>query len=174
MNLGRLCEIQLYVKALDVLAAYALFDAEEELDQFDKVGDIRDRHAKFYLSALAERESDLMGADQIQAVNDIEANFENIRAAWVWAIEREYADLLIHSLESLYIFCWIRSRRLDAVELFNSVVVGGQPGSMLHARAVVFYELTVRQMEKRPDAIKKLSNALTTLVDLGDRAGKRL
>lgn len=148
--------------------------AEEALDQLGDVGSIRDKHARYYLEGLSAREVDLKGSDQIQAVNDVEVDFENIRSSWAWAIERDQNQLLLQALQSANIYCLIRNRALAGTELFGSLVEKAQPGSALQARAVAFHETNMRGMEKRPNAIKAITAAFTTLDDAGDTAGKAM
>ena len=47
----------------------------------------QERHATYYLSAMAEREVALKGAGQCAALDAIGKDIENVRAAWQWAVE---------------------------------------------------------------------------------------
>jgi hypothetical protein len=49
---------------------------------------VRDRHGAYYCATLQRRESDLKGAGQPAALAEIEADFENVRSAWEWAVSR--------------------------------------------------------------------------------------
>jgi tetratricopeptide (TPR) repeat protein len=46
----------------------------------------RERHAAYYLAALAEREPRLKGPEQQAALDEIGKDLENVRAAWDWAV----------------------------------------------------------------------------------------
>lgn len=64
----------------------------------------RDRHCAYYAALLQQREADLKGARQQQAMAEIDAERQNIRAAWQWAIERSTADHLGQAANSLGTF----------------------------------------------------------------------
>jgi tetratricopeptide (TPR) repeat protein len=68
----------------------------------------RDRHAAYYAGALQDWAQDLKGSRDRAAQTEIEAEFEDVRAAWEWAIERGRVGWLDQALEGLYLFCWYR------------------------------------------------------------------
>ena len=53
---------------------------------------------------------DLKGARQLEALAEIEADLDNARAAWEWAVEREQAEWLDDALEGLCLFYEWRGR----------------------------------------------------------------
>jgi tetratricopeptide (TPR) repeat protein len=77
-----------------------------------------EKHAGFYLSSLAEREADLKGRDQINALDELDADFENLRMAWMNAVQMKQADLINGAIES---FSWMmiyRNHHAIGKELF--------------------------------------------------------
>jgi predicted ATPase/transcriptional regulator with XRE-family HTH domain len=48
-----------------------------------------DRHCDFYLALLRDREVALKSAGQREAIRELTDEIDNIRAAWIWAIQRE-------------------------------------------------------------------------------------
>src|SRR5215218_9829703 len=50
----------------------------------------------------------------------IEADFDNIRAAWHWATERQAVGLLAGAAESLSLFCIMRGRAVAGESLLRS------------------------------------------------------
>jgi predicted ATPase/transcriptional regulator with XRE-family HTH domain len=70
----------------------------------------REQHAAYYLGALAGHGSDLKGARQREALDAIEAESENVRAAWAWATGQRRTDLLAPALEPLGWFYKWRGR----------------------------------------------------------------
>lgn len=54
----------------------------------------RERHCHYYLTLLEAREQPLASDLQKEAFNEINANLDNIRAAWEFAIAHEQVDLL--------------------------------------------------------------------------------
>jgi len=94
--------------------------AEERLQEGGESEQVRDAHSAYYLQALAGRLPDLKGRDQLGALEAIEGDFENVRAAWKWAIrQRQWQHFPVAS-QSLYLFSFFRSRHLDGIELFEA------------------------------------------------------
>jgi predicted ATPase/class 3 adenylate cyclase len=91
----------------ELLRQYA---AERLAADPDKERAARERHAAYYLGALAGHGSDLKGARQREALDAIEAESENVRAAWAWATGQRRADLLAPALEPLGWFYKWRGR----------------------------------------------------------------
>jgi len=48
---------------------------------------IHELHAAYYMGFLHERDNDLNGGRQREACSEIEAELDNIRAAWSWSVE---------------------------------------------------------------------------------------
>lgn len=84
-------------------------------------------HATHYAHFLAAQESKLKGMGQEEALQAIDAELPNIRRAWQWAIDHlgqsaTAADLLHHSLESLYQYYCLRSWYEEGATLFAQAV----------------------------------------------------
>jgi hypothetical protein len=68
-------------------------------------------------------------------LNEIEADLENMRAAWTWAVERKNHDAIERAIETLYWFCHSRRRYQEAEALFQLAWEGlaPQPGEEPHS-----------------------------------------
>ncbi|MEZ4668679.1 MAG: LuxR C-terminal-related transcriptional regulator [Anaerolineae bacterium] len=94
--------------------------AEEKLDGIpDERTQARDRHAAYYATFMEQRQEELKGRRQLGALNEIEADFENVRAAWNWAIDHQLYNIIDQSLESLWLFCVMRGRFQDGADLLG-------------------------------------------------------
>ncbi len=93
--------------------------AEEHLDAAGDGAPIREAHSSYYLSTLAQFEADLKGKRQLEALDQIEADFENIRTAWSWAVNHQDAEKVSGALESLFLFTSFRSHFAEGYELFR-------------------------------------------------------
>ena len=85
--------------------------AEEKLTaELAEKEQVQDRHCAYYSTFLQEREAKLKGAEHLTAVDEIEAEIENVRAAWDWAVAQEKLDDIDRSLECIRYFhstkCW--------------------------------------------------------------------
>ena len=79
----------------------------------------RTAHAHYFLELLHRSEADLRGGRSLEALAEIEADFENIRSAWGWALTQRNEDAINRSLEALQIFLEINGRYLEAIALFE-------------------------------------------------------
>ena len=92
---------------------------KEELHAAEQAEPVKDAHATYYLNLLRQSEPDLKGKRQIEALDHIEADFENIRSAWYWAVQHHQADAIYHAVESINFFCDMRARYQEGVELLR-------------------------------------------------------
>jgi predicted ATPase/DNA-binding XRE family transcriptional regulator len=91
--------------------------AEAELKAAGQMAAVRTAHCAYYTEYLHQRETDIKSFRQVAALDEIMDDFENVRAAWQWAVtKREYAAME-RTLEALYWFCEIRHRFQEGLEL---------------------------------------------------------
>jgi predicted ATPase/DNA-binding SARP family transcriptional activator len=93
---------------------------EEQLVASGEAARIRDLHSDYYLALLSEREADLKGGRQFEALDAIDADLENIHAAWDWALMQKNDKAINQAVESLYLFFTFRSRYQESLEFFNT------------------------------------------------------
>jgi predicted ATPase/DNA-binding SARP family transcriptional activator len=104
--------------------------AEEKLNESANMSqDSRTRHSAYYATYLEEREQKFGTSEQSQAISDILAEMDNIRAFWHWAIDQNRIDNIGRSLEGLHLFYF----NLDWVQEGRQVF---QEASM-HLQAIV-------------------------------------
>ncbi|MEO8395001.1 MAG: tetratricopeptide repeat protein, partial [Chloroflexota bacterium] len=92
---------------------------EEQIVLSGKFDSIRDLHSLYYADFCSQREQDIKGRRQIEALDELEADFENVRTAWLWAVEQRLSHSIDHILESLFLYCEMRSRFYEGDELFQ-------------------------------------------------------
>ncbi len=78
----------------------------------------RDLHAGCYAGLLHEREPLLFGKDQRSVLSEIEAEIDNIRLGWQWALEHSQVARLADYLESMGELYSTRGWYQDAAKLF--------------------------------------------------------
>lgn len=78
----------------------------------------RQQHSQYYLEYLRDHESDLTGEHQLNALHEIEADLENIRLAWHWALVHHNITGLDQAMQSLHFFFDLRVRQAEGSELF--------------------------------------------------------
>jgi predicted ATPase len=111
--MGLLNKSLLYRSARGRYEAHELLKqyAAEKLDRSPAASQAaRDQHSAYYLAALRDWETDLKGARQQIALAELEADFENARAAWNWALDRGRVEHLEQAIYSLFAFYGWRMR----------------------------------------------------------------
>ncbi|MBI1256409.1 MAG: tetratricopeptide repeat protein [Chloroflexi bacterium] len=103
----------------ELLRQYA--QARLETNSDDSVR-VHDWHADYYTGFLHEREQDLNGGRQRDAALEIEAELENIRAAWSWAIEHSRIEYIDQAIQPLKLFYTFQSRFVEGIKAFEKVV----------------------------------------------------
>jgi len=76
-------------------------------------------YSTYYLHFAAQREADLRGPRQAQALAEMSAEQENLRAAWGWALETQQVGLLADSLEALVSFYDLRGHYREIATLLE-------------------------------------------------------
>ena len=103
----------------ELLRQYAQTRAETTPDESMR---IRDLHAAYYARFLDEHNTDLNGGRQQEACLEIEAEIDNIRAAWSWAIEHSRVKAIDQLLHPLFQFYAIQNRSLEGIGTFEKAV----------------------------------------------------
>jgi predicted ATPase/DNA-binding CsgD family transcriptional regulator len=94
--------------------------AEDRLVAAGEAETAHDAHCTYYAEFMHAREADLKGGDrQLTALNEIEADFENVRAAWLWAIAQQRPEDLKQMEWQLSRFLVARGRLVEGLELFQ-------------------------------------------------------
>jgi predicted ATPase/DNA-binding CsgD family transcriptional regulator len=93
--------------------------AEEQLDTSSQAEAARDTHCAYYAAFLGRLAADLKGANQIEALAELEAELDNVRAGWRWAAAQRKEQEILQSLDSLGLFYQIRGRFQEAEEIFG-------------------------------------------------------
>jgi serine/threonine protein kinase/predicted ATPase len=104
--------------------------AADRLDQNPAISEaVHDLHCMYYTQALERWQGNLKAGRQRLALEEMNREIENARAAWTWAVKHLQIERLGRSLEALYMFYLQRIRYLEgeavcreAVEALETVV----------------------------------------------------
>ncbi len=121
----------------ELLRQYALTQLETMPKEVIRIHDL---HSAYYARFLHERQNDLNGGRQREAALEIEAEIDNIRAAWLWAVEHSRVEDIEQAQHPLVVFCAIQSRFLegsDAFEKAAQMLDGGDPRTELRLASVL-------------------------------------
>lgn len=96
--------------------------AREKLDDIPTQATITlERHAEYFALFLANREKQLRGVKQRQALKEIDAELANVRAAWNWMLEHQRLDLLGRAMPALWLYYERAGSRHEAELAFHGV-----------------------------------------------------
>jgi predicted ATPase/DNA-binding CsgD family transcriptional regulator len=84
--------------------------------------DLRQRHSAYYAALVARDGAEVLGGDQLTAAAAIDAELENIRLAWQWAIEQANLAALAQMVSIIDMFQQIRSRYREGAVLMAQAV----------------------------------------------------
>lgn len=132
--------VQLEDKSLVRRVAFGRYDLHPLIRQFAgmklsqysrKIADqAAQQHAEFFCNFLDQREADLKGLRQAEALDEVETELENIRAAWDWALDHHAYDLLDRAAGSLMYFYEARSLWQEGEQRFAAAVKSGEHNGM--------------------------------------------
>ncbi len=91
----------------------------EELSETGDEDALRTVHARHFLHWVAAQDAKSSMYHKWDEFAAIAADYENIRAAWRWAVAQTDIELLAQALQSLYLFLQISGRDLEAVSVFD-------------------------------------------------------
>jgi predicted ATPase/DNA-binding CsgD family transcriptional regulator len=84
-------------------------------------------HAAYYSALVCQRQTTLKSPSQVQALDEIDADFDNIRQAWAGLIEQRDFAAVRNMTPGLYAFCDMRSRFYEGEALFRLASEGLSP-----------------------------------------------
>ena len=120
-SLLRYSQVQGFYRMNGLLRQYAF----EHLERFHAEGELngmRQRHSLYYMEAIAQRERQLKGEGQQQAMRDIEEDIHNVRSAWTFALETGDLPLLEMGQESFANFLDMSGRFREGEKRFSKLI----------------------------------------------------
>lgn len=92
----------------------------------------RDEHGRYYTRFMNGEFERFQAGQQRQALDAMEAEMDNVRVAWQWAIDQGQHECLSRLMKGLYLFCFVRNVREGDVLFGKAVaalenIIAGQP-----------------------------------------------
>ena len=134
----------------------------ERLDASDDADAVYAAHSAYYAGFLQHSLADLKGAKQAKALDAVETEFENIHAAWLWAVEQRQYAIIDRSLESLHLFALMRGYWHEVETLVRRARETFVPESGIEGTSVRCYRLLTTFDRENPDERAQLEVALQT------------
>jgi predicted ATPase/DNA-binding SARP family transcriptional activator len=97
--------------------------ADEQLERTpDLVLDVRDQHAAYYLGLLAQSEGPLQGGQQEAVLTSLNAEIDNLRAAWEWATIRRNVAAIATAMHGLWLLGELTGRYAEMERAYAEAV----------------------------------------------------
>ncbi len=94
--------------------------AEEKLgERPQEREEVHDLHSQFYCEFMCQKRKLLRGERQREVLEEIGKEIDNVRAAWMWAVEKEEVNLIDRCFDSLWRFYIVRGWYQDGEEMFG-------------------------------------------------------
>ena len=139
---------------------------------------VQDRHSTYYAEILHQREAALKGPDQLIALAEIEADIENVRIAWAWAVQHQQVDQIEQGLESLGRFYEWKGLYHEgeaacrmAVDVLNDDEAH-QPEIGLIVASLLIWQATFKRMLGHTETAHRLLQQSQTQLDRLAQAGR--
>jgi predicted ATPase/DNA-binding SARP family transcriptional activator len=145
------------------------YGAEKLAEDSAQEAVVRDRHSAYYCAALQSREKDLKGPRLQQALAEIEADSENVRAAWRWAVAQGQVKWLEQALEALCLSYRRRQGRYEEAETACRIAAeklqdtNSMAGQRLLIRVWAWQGNFNRELARPEQAVQLFQQALTLL-----------
>jgi predicted ATPase/DNA-binding SARP family transcriptional activator len=129
-----------------------------------------DQHSAYYAAALRQWEVDLKGSHQQAALIEMEADSENLRAAWHWAVAQGQIERLKQTLDGLCLFYNKQGHCQDgeaacrlAVNELKLTTAGSDDDQLLLAKILMWQGLFSRRLGRLDHALQQVQQSLTLL-----------
>jgi serine/threonine protein kinase len=138
--------------------------AEEQLQQTGERNTVDQAHMTYFADFMAQHAIDIKGRRQVEGLNEIEADFDNIRDAWHYAVDRVDYDVIDQMMEAVALYIDMRAMYKVGEDLFDNAVSQLSPLKG-NRNQLVFNRLRVRALqvwvlqEKMPVPTKQYNRA---------------
>jgi hypothetical protein len=152
------CAVGMRYRLLETLRQYG----EDQMELRGETAALRDRHATYCATLIAELDLLSRGAHQIESEARMSIEWDNLRAAHLWALAQDDLDLAEQLVESSYQFSAFSMRHEHAAMLQRTVELGdecGRPSTTMLGMLSYWLEMQGDEEEKRRLAQRGLDAA---------------
>jgi predicted ATPase/DNA-binding CsgD family transcriptional regulator len=151
--------------------------SEEQLEAAREIAATQQAHSRYYAAFIRDREADLKGKGQLDAIRALKEDWDNVRTACLWMLDHRDFDLIDRCLEGLFLF-GLDYRLMETQDLWRHAldVFAPHPDEEPHpaygrllARTVFLLELRGPRTDPRSGiAQQRVETALTIARQRGD------
>ena len=143
------------IKSHELLRQYAY----EKLETSSDCDAIKSAHSEYYLCFMEDRQADIHGRRQVEALNEISIEFENVRAAWHWALDKMNYDRIGGAVETLCVYLHFRSRWKQDSQMVIDAQARFAPKSGENPH-IVWAMVAARNYMNNPDPLAILNQSI--------------
>jgi predicted ATPase/DNA-binding CsgD family transcriptional regulator len=140
----------------------------EQLEESGAADAVANAYSQYYANFIYRRAADLKGRRQLEAMSEIDVDFENVRAGWNWAVKHCQLDTIATALEGIELYCELRDRKMESFLLFQAAQRHLAQETKL-ASHPTWGQLLARTALKAEDPQPQLENALQIARRCGDQ-----
>lgn len=146
--------------------------ASEKLAKDGEEAAVRDRHLDFFVMLAEEAEPELFKNDQVIWLNKLETEYENLRAAAAWSLEREAALPALSLVGSLSVFWYTHGHYYETRELSSQILSASftKERTAARAKALSIAGLVKWALGGKADVRPLLEEALDIATEIGDKS----
>ncbi len=137
--------------------------AGEKLRLSDAEAGALARHARYYTDLLAQNRPRLEGREQKAALEDIEEEIENMRAAWQWLVAQRDVAGIDAATHGLYPFIMIRSRFAEGLAAFRAARLALEPPPAADRQTQLVYNQVKAREGRFLSSLSQFDQALALL-----------
>ncbi|HKY46797.1 MAG TPA: DUF4062 domain-containing protein [Acidimicrobiia bacterium] len=155
---------------VEMLATLAEF-ARESLEASGEFTEMRDRHARFFVSFANRIGPRLRGSDQKRALVICDHESSNLKAASLWLLDRGHYDDLMQITIGVWPFLWLRAHTRESSQWLQRV-----PVEQIESGVARGWYLTLRgagamEMGDYEPALAMATSAIVEFAEAGDQTG---
>src|SRR5215203_1000198 len=109
---------------------------QKRLEKSGEAERVRGRHAQYYLTLAEEAEPELAGPREVEKLELLEAEHDNLRTAFSWALEREEAELGLRIAAALWPFWEAHGHYREGARRLEEVLEKGDQASPARIKAL--------------------------------------
>jgi predicted ATPase/DNA-binding CsgD family transcriptional regulator len=143
--------------------------AQERLERRpEKARAARQQHAAYFAAFTTERWQQIKGPRQMAALAELEADIENVRAAWHYSLEQGDVARLWHFIDGLYQLHWIRGWNQAGRALFGGAVAAlagrnDEEAQAFRALAMAYQAFAMSYLDQAQQGFRLAGQSATTL-----------
>lgn len=152
----------------DLLRQYA---AELQAQEATTASQVRDAHSAYFLERLPERARHLKSARRSATLREMDAEINDLQAAWKWDCVRANLACLAHSLEGLCLYYEMRVRLSEGQQACQMGLDAIPPSAAQEIKAatlrtrLLLWQANFLVLSGKLEAAKQLHQQASTLLD---------